>query len=282
MTDKSFSTSQSSIQPIEDATGIKLTKTVTLEKTFSTNPKTRRHSSRISGNRLRDFLETLYRKKLKKCSYAILKYEFIQHFETNDPRIIDKYIGHPAETKRWSGADVIRLNRAAGNLAHFNYMNTKRIEAEHGLAEVLGYITVTMELEPGTHGKLIEVAKCIIHHEKFSYSWSQKELNPILESGNSPSEVLESSVSSFRSNLNLCVCPIVGSGVGLGVEDDGSNRERKEEEDYRVHTQICATDGVIDSSTNGKLEDLSLEELAILNAKPTDNTDKAKVDWGSA
>jgi hypothetical protein len=80
---------------------------------------TRKHISpwSISGNRSRDFMETLFRKGLKNCSYQTLLYEAQNFFETNDPRTIDRYIG----SARYKTKDILHVQRLLG---HKNIQNT--------------------------------------------------------------------------------------------------------------------------------------------------------------
>jgi hypothetical protein len=231
----------------------KIIKTISLEKTFLNEAKTRRHKrNSISGNRLRDWMEQLYRKKLKKCRYEILKFEFIHYFETNDNRVIEKYIGRPKDVLRYSGSNVVRLNRQSGKLAKFDYMNERRLDAKDGLAQILGYIT-------------IEDDRYILHHEKFSYAWSQTELS---ETAISPLESEDCSVESIR---DLCVSRIGVRECSRSEAEErqcGSKDTREEEESYRAHTQICDTSG------------LTRQENRILRAEPRNQPDRAKTNLG--
>ena len=200
-------------------------------KTFTTEPKTRRHISpySISGNRLRDFMESCYRKNLHKCRYAVLVYEFVNHFETNDPRIYERYLGRPESVKRYPGSAVVRMNRMAGKIAKFDYMNERHIEAKQGLAQVLGWITFEKE-------------NCILHHEKLSYSKKQANLE-------TASQSLENERIENVSKDNLCVSSLCDESVLQGKEcektvlevvsptNNGETKEtREEEESYRQHT----------------------------------------------
>lgn len=108
-------------------------------------------------------MEQCYRKPLFRCSYEVLKGEAERHFETTDPRVIEKYIGRPAGIKRHSGNSVTRQNMNRGSVAQFHYHNERIIEARIGLAQRLGYIT--------QEGNLYT-----LHHEKMSYYTVQKEL----------------------------------------------------------------------------------------------------------
>lgn len=113
------------------------------QTSFTTKPKIRRrvrHS--ISGSRARDFMEHLWRKGLKKCSYPTLKFEFILFFETNDRRVYERHIGCPREIVRYAGATVVRQNRTSGKSTQFMYSNQRTKKAKLGLMEVLGYITL--------------------------------------------------------------------------------------------------------------------------------------------
>lgn len=231
----------------------KITKTVALEKTFTNEAKTRRRKrNSISGNRLRDWMEQLYRKKLKKCRYEILKFEFINYFETNDNRVIEKYIGRPKGVLRYSGSNVVRLNRQSGKIAKFDYMNERRLDMKDGLAQILGYIT-------------IENDRYVLHHEKFSYAWNQTELS---ETEYPSQETRDCGVDSIR---DLCVSRIgVGECSSGEVEEkqSGSKDTREEEESYRAHTQICDTSG------------LTRQENRILRADPRNQPDRAKTNLG--
>lgn len=241
------------------------------QKTFSTEPKTRRHTSpwSISGNRARDFMETLYRKGLKNCSYETLKFEFIQLFETNDPRTIERYIGRLASLKRYSGSNVVRLNRQSGKVARFDYMNERRVEAKKGLIEILGYATR-------------EDGRFILHHERLGYSTKQASL----ETRNSPIETDRNEVSID----DLCARHI---GDIEAITPKGKEREktvsggclanvevkktREEEESYIEHThKSVLPTGITEKHTVLQLNPL---EKAILRVKPSQEPDRAKVSW---
>lgn len=116
----------------------------TTEKAFTTQPKTRRHVRHsISGNRCREFMLHLWRHGFREsCHYEALRIQFIQRFETNDVRVIEKYTGRPGSTKRYAGSTVVRQNRNSGRIAYFLYSNQRTIEAKTGLMEMLGYLTL--------------------------------------------------------------------------------------------------------------------------------------------
>jgi len=195
-------------------------------KPFTTEPKKRKHLKQsISGQRAKHFMEQLWRKGLKKCSYETLKFEFILCFETNDPRVIQKYIGRPNGTKRYSGSSVVRQNRNSGDLAFFMYSNKREIEAQIGLMEILGYIVVDKK-----------TGLCILHHEHFHYFRKQETLNDPLK--NAFFKLRDKGDNVKVSKQDLCVRSI-GVSKRLHVLDDGGEegekRERERVIDY-THT----------------------------------------------
>jgi len=187
-------------------------------KLFTTEPKNRRHTCKsISGNRLRDFLESCYRKRLFRCRYAVLVFEFITHFQTNDPRIYERYLGRPESIKRYSGSNIVRLNRQSGKIAKFDYMNERTIEAKLGLAQFLGWITFEKEI-------------CILHHEKLGYSQKQTTLATAYQS-------LENEENKSVSNAELCVSGLYRESVVLSTNSKEAKKStREEEESHRNHT----------------------------------------------
>jgi len=195
---------------------------------FTTEPKTRRYLTRgafISAHRAVDFMETLYRKGLKECSWKTLRYEFVQTFQTNDPKTLDKYLGHPEETVRSSAQSMVRQNRNSGTVAHFMYSNQRVIKAKKGLLEDLGYVTR-------------EGNRYILHHENFGYSTEQVTLETAIP-------LPEVNEESKQSNDNLRTRSLLGENDNQPILQGKGNgetvlevspieevvAERKEEED---------------------------------------------------
>jgi len=200
---------------------------------FTTEPKTRRyltHGAFISGHRAVEFMETLFGKGLRECSWVTLRYEFIQKFQTIDPRTIDKYLGHPEETVRWPGSNVVRQNRNSGAVAHFMYSNERKVNVKKGLLEELGYMTK-------------EGNRYILHHENFGYFTEQVTLETAIP-------LPEVNEESKQSNDNLCVRGLSGENNNQPILQGKGNGEtvlevspievvveRKEEEDIdSTHT----------------------------------------------
>jgi hypothetical protein len=155
---------------------------------FSTGPKTRRHVDEyIMGNRLRDFMEQCHRKHLHRCSYEVLRFEFINHRRSGDPRTIEHYIGRPAQTKEYPSARMLRRNEQTGETQQFVFQHTRRLEQKKGLAQELGWIT-------------FENGNCVLHHELFSYSSEQTTLK-------TPNSTLEYQ-GKERIKDDLCVSRI--------------------------------------------------------------------------
>lgn len=200
------------------------------EPGFTNNPKTRRHVKGFtSGTRAHDFMETLFRKGLRECSWVTLRYEFIQKFQTNDPRAIDKYLGHPEETVRCAGSSVVRQNRNSGTVAHFMYANQRTVKNKKGLLEELGYMTR-------------EGSRYILHHEVFSYSSEQLPLELLIRLPEVNGESKES-----IDDLRVCIDRAIHQGKGNGETVlevspiDVETAERKEEEDIdSTHTNVCS------------------------------------------
>lgn len=113
-------------------------------ETFSTKSKKLplRRGRFISGKRCRVFMRHLWDKNLRgKASYSTLVLEFQTFFETNDTRTIQKYLGRPEQTVRYSAISVVRMNRSSGKLANFEYHNKRQLDRKRGLLEILGYVT---------------------------------------------------------------------------------------------------------------------------------------------
>lgn len=148
-------------------------------------------------------MKHLFDIKLSKCSYETLRFEFENCFGTNDDRTVIRYIGRPKETIRSSGSSMVRINRASGRVAPFEYMNTRRVSKKTGLMERLGYITLKPEelnIEQGAIklSRKTENWIVIIHHERMSYYTKQVPL----EVANPLPEMKESNNSS---NVTVCV-----------------------------------------------------------------------------
>ena len=216
-------------------------------KNFTTQPKTRKHISAwsISGNRLRDFMETLFRKGLRNCSYDTLRYEAIQHFETNDPRTIDRYIGRPSSTKYYPGATVVRQNIQEGKVAKFRYTNDRKIEAKKGLIEILGYASQ-------------ENGRIVLHHERMSYYDKQASIS------------------------DLCVRHI--GDVEATVSKEVSivdTRERERSYIEHTHKSVLPT---VTTEKHTVLQLTPLESAILRVATKPNNPeepDRAKISWGS-
>ena len=153
------------------------------------------------------FMLHLFQIKLFKCGWATLEYEFINFFCSNDSRTVTRYIGRPRETIRSSGSSMVRINRASGRVAPFEYMNTRRISRKMGLMERLGYITLKPE-ELNVEQGAIKLSRktenwiVIIHHERMSYFTKQVPLevaNPLQEMKESNNS---SNVTVFVSTLS--------------------------------------------------------------------------------
>jgi hypothetical protein len=174
----------------------------TLES-FSTERKAiKRKSQAISVGRARQFMLHLWEKKLRECSFGTLEYEFIQLFGTNEPRVLERYLGRPKSVENHPGSTVVRLNRQSGNIAKFDYMNTRRIQPKKGLLEILGYVTQEVN------------GRYLLNHERFGYSYEQVSMS------------------------DLCACDVEAGESKQ--QQDGTVRadsgDKKEEEDYRLHT----------------------------------------------
>jgi hypothetical protein len=230
-------------------------------KSFTNEPKSRRRGSFISGDRCLSFMNHLWEVHLKKCSYETLEFEFINFFQTNEDRVIAKYIGRPKKTVRSTGmTSTLRLNRDTGKMAQFQYFNTGTVPAKKGLMERLGYIFLDKE-------------DVTIHHERMSYYTEQTSL----ESANPLPETDESSKSSIH---DLRVCPVLDQCeaipqgerarenrfekvVSLNVVEGGRIGGRKKEEEVidSTHTNPYHATNMPDSSK------LTPEERAILHGK---------------
>jgi hypothetical protein len=145
---------KSIIQPVES-------------KSFTTEPKKGRrkpNKTSVSLERAKLFMEHLYSKGLRECSYETLEYEFIQCFGTNEPHVLVKYLGKPARTLHHGGSSVVRVNKVNGKVAIFEYQNVKSVQAKRGLLEVLGFINKKGE-------------RYVLHHELFPYYAKQASID---------------------------------------------------------------------------------------------------------
>jgi hypothetical protein len=145
---------KSIIQPVES-------------KSFTTEPKSGRrkpNKTSVSLERAKLFMEHLYSKGLRECSYETLEFEFIQCFGTNEPHVLTKYLGKPARTLHHGGSSVVRVNKVNGKVAHFEYQNVKSVQAKRGLLEVLGFVSKKGE-------------RYMLHHELLPYYTKQASID---------------------------------------------------------------------------------------------------------
>jgi hypothetical protein len=136
-------------------------------RSFTTEPKRGKrkpNKTSVSLERAKLFMEHLWSKGLKECSYETLEFEFIQCFGTNEPHVLVKYLGKPARTVHHGGSSVVRVNRVNGKVAHFEYQNVKRVQPKRGLLEVLGFVFKNGE-------------RYVLRHELFSYSGRQASID---------------------------------------------------------------------------------------------------------
>jgi hypothetical protein len=262
----------------------------TTEKAFTTQPKTRRHARHsISGNRCRHFMLHLWRQGFREsCHYKALRIQFIRCFETNDARVIEKYIGRPAGTKRYVGSSVVRQNRNTGRIAYFLYSNQRNIEAKTGLMELLGYPTLDKKSGWAT-----------LYHEEMPYYTKQTVLTrqnsaptfgPIctddcVPPSNSPLQEFDEGSGAECSIDNLCVCSIeAGGSKGQWVSgNSGEVEEKKEEEviDGTHKSGLLEVELSQDSNVNSykvkqKLADEDLGCLDLRKSKPLQGSKPSK------
>lgn len=127
---------------------------------FTTEAKSGRrkpNKTSVTLERAKLFMEHLWSKGLRKCSYSTLEYEFIQCFGTNEPHVLAKYLGKPKRTIHYGGSSVVRLNRVNGKVAHFEYQNMRTTQCKKGLLEILGFVSQE------------EGGRFTLHHERFPY-----------------------------------------------------------------------------------------------------------------
>lgn len=143
------------------------------DKTFSTEPKFRRHvrPGCISRDRAMAFMEFLFENGFRgKISYEALRLQFILFFGTNDSRTVERYIGRSERVERYGGdVKVVRMNRMSGKVAHFQYFNERRLSSRKGLMEILGYISILKE------------GSVILHHEGMPYYTCQTSLEEAMK-----------------------------------------------------------------------------------------------------
>jgi hypothetical protein len=138
-------------------------------RAFTTEPKTGRrrpNKSSISLERAKLFMEHLWSKGLKECSYETLEFEFIQCFGTNEQRVIEKYIGRPARTIHYGSTTVYRVNKVNGKVAVFEYQNVRKVQSKKGLLEVWGFVSKNGE-------------RYVLHHELFPYCSRQVSIEDL-------------------------------------------------------------------------------------------------------
>jgi len=203
-------------------------------KTFSTSPKFRRRVKPrcISGKRAKLFMEHLWRKGIRECSYKRLVIEFVQFFETNDKRVIEKYLGRPEKIERHSATSVVRMNRLTGKIAHFQYSNERRIPGKKGLMEILGYISI------------LDEEHVLIHHDFMPYYTKQvklEEVSPLPFKKNNACEGVSGVIKK-----DLCVCSIEAGERKTthslsnppNPPKGGNKKEKKEEVIDCTHTNL--------------------------------------------
>jgi hypothetical protein len=218
-----------------------------VNKSFTTKPKTRKRGHFISGDRCRAFMLHLWDVGLhKKARPKTLEYEFVQCFETNDSRIITKYIGRTKEVVR-SRRDMVRINRSSGDVANFNYQYSTHITQKTGLLEQLDYITFSKD---DGYFKL--------NHERMPYYTEQSELNLPPQP---PSEEVNEYANCEGSSIDdLRVCSVETRGrnehhAGDDAEASCDSVEREKEEEVIG----CAhTNPYLDPNMNRKVYDTIL------------------------
>jgi len=134
---------------------------------FTTEPKRGKrkpNKTSVSLERAKLFMEHLWSKGLRECSYETLEFEFIQCFGTNEPHVLEKYLGKPARTVHHGGSSIVRVNKVNGNVAHFEYQNVKKLQAKRGLLEVLGFVYKNGE-------------RYVLRHELFPYFGRQASID---------------------------------------------------------------------------------------------------------
>jgi hypothetical protein len=134
------------------------------KQSFTTEAKSGRrkpNKTSVTLERAKLFMEHLWSKGLKECSYETLEYEFIQCYGTNEHEVLEKYLGKPKRTIHYGGCSVVRLNKVNGKVAHFEYQNTRTIQHKKGLLEILGFVTQE------------EGGRFILNHSCFPYCKKQ-------------------------------------------------------------------------------------------------------------
>jgi len=243
-----------------------------VEFSFTTKPKTRRHiRGFISGARAKAFMYELFKKGLRKCSYETLKYEFVNFFQTCDDRTIRKYIGRPEQTVSSGGSTkIFRVNRMSGKTAQFEYFNTRKIPAEKGLLDVLGWI---LKLKDGT---------ILINHECMPYFTKQVTLNEASPPASPHSRIYDESLESSKDNLRAR--PLYDSPVYKEINKDIEVEKKKKEEVIGgTHTNLQHCNYAL-KHTSYALWEKEVEEFLeqLKNAKLVDSEpDRAKIKWNS-
>jgi len=204
------------------------------------------------------FMHELFRKKLRKCSYNTLVFEFVTFFGTNDTRTVERYLGRPDRVARDSGlTKIIRMNRASGRIAQFEYLNERRMTGKKGLLDILQWILKINDKEQTV----------LINHEVMSYYTKQVKLETenIQQECDKDSEASKDSVSV--STVSAC-------SSDEGDAETRMQRDQKEEE-IIDSTHTC---GIGINYTSKHTDHASTdEEKTILAAEPVGSEpDKAK------
>jgi len=238
-------------------------------------------------------MEHLWSIKLRKCSYSTLEFEFINFFETNDKRTVERYLGRPEQTIYSKGSiSTVRINQTTGKIAQFQYSNVRRVPRIVGLLETLGYITLKPEEKIIDEGSVRITKKtknweAVLHHERMSYYTEQATLEglevPSQTLLQEPNDDECSRVS--ESKPIMCVSPLleeksesihscgerVGGKTALEVVPQIEAKEKEEEVIDSTHTQIIGLFG----EAQNPLSTLIEEEANILTAKPGEEPDKS-------
>jgi len=195
---------------------------VAKQTVFTTKPKTRRHlRCRISGNRAKAFMEHLWRKNFKSCHYKALWIQFVQYFETNDPRVVCKYIGRPKFVSNYY-RESIKKNRLSGRVHKIESRDRRTLEGKAGLMEVLGYLSLDQK-----------TGSCKLHHELMPYFTKQSSLKDV-DFSRPFFPQKNDHVSQEVSKLNLCVSLGAEASKQQHVENSSASmeiEEKKEEEE---------------------------------------------------
>jgi hypothetical protein len=201
-------------------------------RSFTTEPKTRRHmpNATLTRKRAADLMELLFQNGLVREAPYKTVYRLVvdkADFIGMDQRVIEGYMGRPRKTLRQHEnvkTDLLIRYSKTGTLISKEYSAVRTLPEKEGICQKLGYMK--FDYRNGT-------VFLIFDHRKVPLPYHQEEM-PLFNS--EKSECLD------VSKDDLCVSPIAKFKVDGEAGIEALQRERRERRDSKGHTQIGSKD----------------------------------------